>query len=86
MKLDTINKMMRDLHSVNVMHRLDVDVQSMYLAFYNIHKQETGTGKEWIRDGNIYDKFMNKRYDYIFCCINEVLESKLEYRRKQDGV
>ena len=86
MNLDEIGELTRDLHYVGVMLDLEIDVQRMYLAFYEQHKEQTGTGKEWIKDGNTYDKFMNKRYDYIFCCINEVLESKLKYQRKNNGI
>ena len=85
MNLDEIGELTRDLHYVGVMLDLEIDVQRMYLAFYEQHKEKYGTGKIRIRT-NLYEQFMNARYDYIFCCINEVLESKLNYRRKQNGV
>lgn len=54
---------------------------TMYQAFYRQHKEANGSYKHLLREGG-YDKKMQEREDYVWCCINEVIESRLDYEKK----
>lgn len=84
-KLDEIGEIVRDLHSVVVMKELELCVHTMYQAFYHQHKLEYGTGKVHIADGESYQRFMDERYNFIFCSINETIEAKLSYQNQSEG-
>lgn len=61
---------------------LDVKASSilMYQAFYEQHKQSHGSNKIYLCKGEYIDK-MQERYDWIFCQMYNVLESRILYDR-----
>ena len=68
-ELEEMGQWMRDFHYVAVINNLEVDVQRMWEAFNYEYKY---TQRE---------KCLDKMYDYIFCQINDVLESKRHYNK-----
>ncbi len=81
MALSEIVGWQREVQQSADMLGLEVDAISMYQAFYEQHKEKHGSFKKYIGTDQ-YGSKMDERYDFIICCMNEVLESKQNYEIK----
>jgi len=72
-----------DFQAVAVNKGLEMDCMAMFNAFYEQDKMINGSNKKYIGDGESYQRFMQQRYDKVLCCINETIESKLQYDKLQ---
>jgi len=71
-------------NQISVMNDLELCIPSMYEAFYYQHKFLHGSFKPLIREkGDQYEKFMEKRFDYIICQLNDTIEGKINYKKKE---
>lgn len=57
---------------------VDVNVVQMYQALYHQHKVKHGSYKKHIQDGELYDKLMKERDEWIYNQIEEVIDCKYE--------
>lgn len=59
---------------------LEMNIISMYQAFYEQHKQKHGTFRH-LKNPD-YSQKMQERYNNIFCNINQTIEAKLQYHKR----
>lgn len=70
-------------HSVCQYLGLNIDVMKLQSLYYDRHKNDHGSGWFQTETKEQYNRFMNWRYLYIECSIDQIIESKLNYQKKK---